>query len=138
MTQIDCYHNQPDRLTQAVRLATLAWQRRKPITFFIPDPARAEAFDKALWSSDPLSFIPHCHSNSAEANRTLIIITDNLDAVSQDELLVNLGDDVPPGFARYQRLFEIVSRHDTDKATARERMAFYKDRGYPITYRKSH
>jgi len=119
-------------------LATLAWQRRKPITFFIPDPARAEAFDKALWSSDPLSFIPHCHSNSAEADRTLIIITDNLDAVSQDELLVNLGDDVPPGFARYQRLFEIVSRHDTDKATARERMAFYKDRGYPITYRKSH
>ena len=138
MTQIDCYHNQPDRLTQAVRLATLAWQRRKPITFFIPDPARAEAFDKALWSSDPLSFIPHCHLNSAEADRTLIIITDNLDAVSQDELLVNLGDDVPPGFARYQRLFEIVSRHDTDKATARERMAFYKDRGYPITYRKSH
>ncbi len=138
MTQIDCYHDQPDRLTQAVRLATLAWQRRKPITFFIPDPARAEAFDKALWSSDPLSFIPHCHSNSAEADRTLIIITDNLDAVSQDELLVNLGDDVPPGFARYQRLFEIVSRHDTDKATARERMAFYKDRGYPITYRKSH
>lgn len=138
MTQIDCYHNQPDRLTQAVRLATLAWQRRKPITFFIPDPARAEAFDKALWSSDPLSFIPHCHSNSAEADRTLIIITDNLDAVSQDELLVNLGDDVPPGFARYQRLFEIVSRHDTDKATARERMVFYKDRGYPITYRKSH
>ena len=137
MTQIDCYHDQPDRLTQAVRLATLAWQRRKPITFFIPDPARAEAFDKALWSSDPLSFIPHCHSNSAEADRTLIIITDNLDAVSQDELLVNLGDDVPPGFARYQRLFEIVSRHDTDKATARERMAFYKDRGYPITYRKS-
>ena len=137
MTQIDCYHDQPDRLTQAVRLATLAWQRRKPITFFIPDPARAEAFDKALWSSDPLSFIPHCHSNSAEADRTLIIITDNLDAVSQDELLVNLGDDIPPGFARYQRLFEIVSRHDTDKATARERMAFYKDRGYPITYRKS-
>ena len=138
MTQIDCYHDQPDRLTQAVRLATLAWQRRKPITFFIPDPARAEAFDKALWSSDPLSFIPHCRSNSAEADRTLIIITDNLDAVSQDELLVNLGDDIPPGFARYQRLFEIVSRHDTDKATARERMAFYKDRGYPITYRKSH
>jgi len=138
LTQIDCYHDQPDRLTQAVRLATLAWERRKPITFFIPDPARAEAFDKALWSSDPLSFIPHCHSNSAEADRTLIIITDNLDAVSQDELLVNLGDDVPPGFARYQRLFEIVSRHDTDKATARERMAFYKDRGYPITYRKSH
>ena len=137
MTQIDCYHDQADRLQQAIRLAALAWERRKPITFYIPDPLRAETFDKALWAHDPQSFIPHCHSNSAEADHTLIIITDNLDAISQDELLVNLADDVPPGFARYQRLFEIVSRRDADKAAARERMAFYKDRGYPITYRKS-
>ncbi|MGV0954499.1 MAG: DNA polymerase III subunit chi [Fluviibacter sp.] len=137
MTQIDCYHDQPDRLTQAVRLAVLAWERRKPITFFIPDPAHAAAFDQALWATEPTAFIPHCYAHSAEADRTLIIITDNLEAVAQDELLVNLGDDVPPGFARYQRLFEIVTQRDADKATARSRMAFYKDRGYPITYRKS-
>ena len=138
MTQIDCYHDQPDRLKQALRLATLAWSRRKPITFFITDPARAEAFDKALWAADPQSFIPHCDANSPEADRTLIIMTDNLEAVSQDELLVNLSDAVPPGFARFHRLFEIVSQNDADKAAARERMAFYKDRGYPISYRKSH
>lgn len=137
MTQIDCYHDQPDRLTQAIRLAALAWERRKPITFFITDPTQAEAFDKALWANDPTSFIPHCHATSAEAAQTLIIITDNLDAVQQDELLVNLADEVPAGFARYQRLFEIVSRLDADKLSARDRMAFYKDRGYPITYRKS-
>lgn len=137
MTEINCYHDQADRLQQALRLAALAWERRKPITFYIPDPLRAETFDKALWAHDPQSFIPHCHSNSAEADRTLIIITDNLEAVSQDTLLVNLADEIPPGFARYQRLFEIVSRQDADKAAARERMAFYKDRGYPITYRKS-
>jgi len=137
VTQIDCYHDQPDRLTQAIRLAMLAWERRKPITFYIPDASRAEAFDQALWANDPTSFIPHCYASSAEAEHTLIIITDNLEAVKQDELLVNLADEVPAGFARYQRLFEIVTRHDADKATARDRMAFYKDRGYPITYRKS-
>lgn len=137
VTQIDCYHDQPDRLTQAIRLATLAWERRKPITFFIPDSASAEEFDKALWANDPTSFIPHCHAKSPEADRTLIIITDDLDIVAQDELLVNLADKVPAGFARYQRLFEIVTRNDADKLSARDRMAFYKDRGYPITYRKS-
>lgn len=136
MTQIDCYHDQPDRLKQAIRLALLAWERRKPITFYIPDAKRAETFDKTLWSADPQSFVPHCHSSSNVADRTLIIITDNPDAVHQDELLVNLSDEVPPGFARFQRLFEIVSQNDADKATARERMAFYKDRGYAITYRK--
>ncbi len=137
MTQIDCYHDQPDRLQPAIRLALLAWERRKPITFYIPDANRAATFDKALWTNDPQSFVPHCHAGSAEADRTLIIITDNPDAVHQDELLVNLSDNVPPGFARFQRLFEIVSQNDADKAAARERMAFYKDRGYPITYRKS-
>ncbi len=137
MTQIDCYHDQPDRLTQAIRLAALAWERRKPITFFVSDPAQAEAFDKALWANDPTSFIPHCHAKNTEAEHTLIIITDDLSAVQQDELLVNLADEVPTGFARYQRLFEIVTRDEADKTTARDRMAFYKDRGYPITYRKS-
>lgn len=136
MTQIDCYHDQPDRLQQALRLALLAWERRKPITFYIPDSTRAATFDKALWTQDPQSFVPHCNANSAVADRTLIIITDHPDTVPQDELLVNLGDDVPPGFARFQRLFEIVSQNDADKAAARTRMAFYKDRGYPITYRK--
>lgn len=136
MTQIDCYHDQPDRLNQAIRLAALAWERRKPITFYIPDPQRAEAFDKALWAVNPQSFIPHCHANSELADRTLILISDQLDAVQQDALLVNLADEIPPGFARFQRLFEIVSQHPADKAAARERMAFYKDRGYPITYRK--
>lgn len=136
MTQIDCYHDQPDRLQQAIRLALLAWEKRKPITFYIPDLKRAETFDKALWVDDPQSFVPHCNATSEVADRTLILITDNLDHVQQDELLVNLSDTVPPGFARFQRLFEIVSQSDADKAAARERMAFYKDRGYPITYRK--
>ena len=138
MTQIDCYHDQPDRLQQAIRLALLAWERRKPITLYIPASTRAAAFDKALWTNDPQSFVPHCNATSAVADRTLIIITDHPDTVSQDELLVNLGDEVPPGFARFQRLFEIVSQNDADKVAARTRMAFYKDRGYPITYRKSH
>lgn len=115
----------------------LAWQRRKPITFYIPDAKRADTFDKALWVNDPQSFVPHCRADSDVADRTLILITDDLDAVQQDELVVNLADDVPPGFARFHRLFEIVSQHPADKAAARERMAFYKDRGYPITYRKS-
>ena len=136
MTQVDWYHDQPDRLQQAIRLALLAWDRRKPISFYIPDATRAATFDKALWANDPQSFVPHCHASSSEADRTLIIITDHPDAVQQDELLVNLSDNVPPGFARFQRLFEIVSQNDADKAAARERMAFYKDRGYAITYRK--
>jgi len=47
-------------------------------------------------------------------------------------LLINLGQDIPPGFARFQRVIEIVGRSEEDKTPARSRFKFYRDRGYEI------
>ena len=49
-----------------------------------------------------------------------------------DEVLLNLRPEWPPFFSRFQRLIEIVSFDDGDRATARERFRFYRDRGYEI------
>jgi DNA polymerase-3 subunit chi len=49
-----------------------------------------------------------------------------------DEVLLNLCSEWPPSFSRYQRLIEIVSRDDDDRAGARTRFRFYRDRGYEI------
>jgi DNA polymerase-3 subunit chi len=40
--------------------------------------------------------------------------------------------DVSPLFSRYLRLIEIVSNEEEDKKMARERLKFYRDRGYEI------
>ncbi|MNC95608.1 DNA polymerase III subunit chi [compost metagenome] len=47
-------------------------------------------------------------------------------------MLINLRPQQPPYFGRYQRLIEIVSLDDGDRAGARERFRFYRDRGYEI------
>jgi DNA polymerase-3 subunit chi len=55
-----------------------------------------------------------------------------LPALPQDERLLNLADEVPPGFARFQTLVEIVSNEDSVRIPARERFKFYRERGYEI------
>ena len=50
------------------------------------------------------------------------------------QLLINLGADTPAHFARFERLLEIISADDADKAAGRDRYRFYKERGYPLTH----
>jgi len=47
-------------------------------------------------------------------------------------VLLNLRPEWPPFFSRFQRLIEIVSLDEQDRADARERFRFYRDRGYEI------
>jgi DNA polymerase-3 subunit chi len=54
------------------------------------------------------------------------------DNLLHDEVLLNLRAGQPQFFGRYQRLIEIVGLDDDDRARARERFRFYRDRGYEI------
>jgi DNA polymerase-3 subunit chi len=47
-----------------------------------------------------------------------------------DDFMINLKSDISPSFSRYLRLIEIVSNNEEDKKTARDRLKFYRDRGY--------
>jgi DNA polymerase-3 subunit chi len=49
-----------------------------------------------------------------------------------DEVLLNLGDEVPVGFDRFGRLIEIVSNDDHGRAQARVRWKHYKSLGYEL------
>jgi DNA polymerase-3 subunit chi len=45
---------------------------------------------------------------------------------------VNLSNEIPPGFSRFQQLIEIISIDDEDRLPGRERFRFYRERGYPL------
>ncbi len=47
-------------------------------------------------------------------------------------MLVNLGATTPAFFSRFERLIEVVEANDDERASARERWRFYKDRGYAV------
>ena len=48
------------------------------------------------------------------------------------QVLVNLGDEVPEGFERFERLIEVVSLDEEDRMRARGRWRHYASRGYAI------
>ncbi|HEV7392095.1 MAG TPA: DNA polymerase III subunit chi, partial [Burkholderiales bacterium] len=49
-----------------------------------------------------------------------------------DQVLLNLREEWPPYFGRFERLIEIVSVDPEDRRSARDRYKFYRDRGYDI------
>ena len=72
--------------------------------------------------------------DAAVVKKSATTIADKLDQLPQDERLMNLSQVIPPGFSRFQSLIEVVGRDEADRESARERVKFYKDRGYEVRY----
>jgi DNA polymerase-3 subunit chi len=134
LTEVFFYHGAADRLAAACSLLGGAHAKRKPVIVFAPDGAIATALDRLLWSQPALGFVPHCRIDSPLAPETSILIADQIDMTPQNDRLMNLSDSVPPGFARFQSLIEVVGQDTAGRDAARERVRFYKDRGYSVRY----
>lgn len=132
MTQVFFYHGAADRILAAAGLIAKACAQKKALLVYAPDPVVASALDRALWVNNPTGFVPHVDGASALAGETPVVITGSLDQLPQDERLMNLSAEVPPGFSRFASLIEVVSEDADTRQPARERFKFYKDRGYEI------
>lgn len=132
MTQIDFYTHVGDKWHTACRLAAKAYARGLRVEVLCPDGESAQRLDRLLWTSSSIGFIPHCHAAHALAPRTPVTIAHEDGDPPHDEVLLNLRESWPPMFSRFQRLIEIVSTDDNDRASARDRFKFYRDRGYDI------
>ena len=134
MTQVFFYHGASDRLAAACALLSGAYAKKKPMLVYASDPEVASGLDRMLWTHSALSFVPHCRADSPLAAETPILITDNLESIPLDERLMNLSRDIPPGFSRFESLIEVVGQDEEDRTAARDRVKFYKDRGYEVRY----
>ena len=134
MTQVFFYHGAADKIAAACALLSGAYAKKKPMLVFAPEKEVANSVDRMLWTQPALSFVPHCRADSPLAAETPILITDSLETLPQDERLMNLSQLVPPGFSRFQSLIEVVGQADDERAAARDRVKFYKDRGYEVRY----
>ena len=132
MTQIDFYTHADDKLRTACRLAAKAFGHELRVMVFCPDADTAGRFDRLLWTTPAIGFIPHCLASDALAPVTPIVIDHDGTEPRHEQMLLNLRAEWPPFFSRFQRLIEIVSLDDEDRRLARERFRFYRDRGYEI------
>jgi DNA polymerase-3 subunit chi len=136
MTRVDFHFNVPDKVDYGCRLVRKAFRAGHRIVVFSDDAALLARFDQSLWTFSAHDFIPHVMATDPLASETAVLLTQGelQPAVHADDrdLMVNLGSMTPPGFARFERLIELVSGIDEDRAAGRERWRFYRDRGYPI------
>lgn len=132
MTQIDFYTHVSDRLRTACVLSAKAVARGLRVTVFCTDPDTTQRLDRMLWTTPAIGFIPHCAPDDPLAPITPVILDHVGENLHNDGVLISLRPEWPPFFSRFHRLVEIVGVDETDRAQARERFRFYRDRGYEI------
>ncbi len=135
MTRIDFHSNVGDKIAYACRLTRKARAAQCQIVLLAENTVQLAALDDALWNFSDFDFLPHVQAADPLADRTPIVLVDSDTVdVPHHQVLINLSGNTPANFARFERLFEIISTDDSDKLSARERYVFYKQRGYQLTH----
>jgi DNA polymerase-3 subunit chi len=132
MTRINFYHDAPDRNLAACKVVAKAVQQKLRVLIYARDTKVIEHVDKLLWTWQSTGFVPHCMAGGPLAAQTPVLLSQECTTEAHDEVLVNLDTECPPGFARFQRLVEIIGTADAERSAGRERFRFYRDRGYEI------
>jgi DNA polymerase III subunit chi len=133
VTTIDFYFNAQERFQVACRLAGKALVQKKRMLIYAPEPEAASRIDKMLWTWPAIGFVPHCALHDPLAPETPVLIASDAQSPPACELLLNLGDECPPHFERFERLLEVVSGDDAGRDAGRSRYRFYRERGYKIS-----
>jgi DNA polymerase III subunit chi len=133
MTRVDFHFNVPDKIEYGCRLIRKIRKAGQRAVVYCDDPARLRQFDAALWSFSALEFIPHVMASDPLAAQTPVLLTGTAGELPHHDVLVNLGTSLPQFFTRFERLVEVVSAEPEDRAQARTRFRYYKDRGYPLS-----
>lgn len=135
MTQISFFHGARDRLQAIAAWLVRAGSEGRQVLVYVPTGERSEQLDRLLWTLPATGFVPHCRASDPMAAETPILLAAELDNPPQDNCLLNLSNEVPPGFSRFKQLIEIISVEDEDRLPGRERFRFYRERGYPLENR---
>lgn len=135
MTRIDFHSNVPSKIAYACRLVRKARAANCQIVIRTDGHEDLASLDQALWTFSDQDFLPHVMASDALAHMTPVILTDSDEvALPHHQILINLSPVTPSNFARFERMFEIISTEDADKQLGRERYRFYQQRGYPLTH----
>ena len=129
MTYIDFYFNVENKFNKIHEVLEREIFRKRKIFISVNDLNSAEALSNFLYTYSPSSFLPHVIGQQEE--RASIHIDWDHKPVT-DDFMINLKSEISPSFSRYLKLIEIVSQNEEDKKTARDRLKFYRDRGYQI------
>jgi DNA polymerase-3 subunit chi len=133
VTGVEFHFNAPEKMGYACRLLRKAALKGAKVAV-TGEHGFLRELDAVLWTFDALEFVPHCFASAPAAMlaATPIVLCPALRDAPHHDVAVNLGAQVPEGFERFERLIEVVTVHEDDRAHARQRWQHYKSRGYEL------
>src|SRR3989344_9331053 len=132
MTRIEFFFNVEHKLKKISELSEKAFRKGQRLMVLTPNEEMALELEFFLWSQPATGFLPNCRADHVLAPETPIVIDSMGTQFTHNDVLINLQRQHPSFFSRFTRLIEIVGMDDADKAAARTRYSFYRDRGYEI------
>ena len=133
MTRIEFHFNTVDRLQYTCRLLRKAYSQSLRLGV-VGSEATLRQLDAMLWTFSEIDFLAHSHADDVQSIQTASPIRLHADPLQLTglDVLVNLGDEVPQGFEKFERLIEMVATDDHGRMTARERWRHYTKQGYDL------
>ncbi len=137
MTRVDFYvlesSGPMSRHRCACRIAEKAFLLDHRIYIHAGSEREAHTIDDLLWSFRGGSFIPHAVVSSREVHGEAVLIGHDPETdPAETDLLINLAEEIPMFFSRFERVAEVVSEDESSRASGRNRFRFYRDRGYDL------
>ncbi|MCG7963529.1 MAG: DNA polymerase III subunit chi [Candidatus Thiodiazotropha taylori] len=136
MTQIDFYvleeGSRANRFTLTCRLCEKIYHQGRRILIHTESEEETRHMERLLWTFRQGSFVPHGIAERCDHSVTPVIISHQQEAGEEQDVLINLGREVPNFFSRFQRVAEIIDQEPPVVSAGRERFKFYRDRGYPL------
>jgi DNA polymerase-3 subunit chi len=126
MTEVAFHFNAPQKLAYACRLLRKAYLKGAQLVVLVPD-AQVGELDQALWLMAPGEFVPHSVPGDPPAVQvhSPIRLVTTLPDTAGPAVLLNLRDEAPQGFERFDRVIDVVSLDDDDRRQARQRWRQY-------------
>jgi DNA polymerase-3 subunit chi len=129
---VDFHFNVDHPVIHACRVVRKAVGSGRTVLVFSRDSQRLARLDSALWTVSALDFLPHVYADSELARSTPVWLS--MTPVQDRDVLLLLDDEAAPDFERwferFERVIEIVSTEDDDRARARIRFKAYRERGF--------
>ena len=139
MTQVDFYILKDSKPQAgalfACRFTEKAYKKGHQVYINVASDQQLRQLDDLLWTFRDGSFLPHAlynESDTQESGITPILLGHDIEPEESSDVLVNLSGDVPSFFSRFSRVAELVAGDDAQRAAARVRYTFYRDRGYTL------
>lgn len=135
MTRIDFYEL-PDKdldasLRFACRLCLKALGNDMVVHVRVNDAEQAQMVDELMWDYPKHRLVPHdVIDGESQAHGASPVHIGWQEPQHDTGLLINLGNDIPSYFGRFDRVAEIIV--DESKNLRREHYVFYRQRGYPL------